>query len=209
MQISIEYDYVFLCQPKCASTAIEKALTPYSDLGSLSGRASIKHTNTRQYNEYIRPYITQIGGKDCETICLMREPISRLVSFYKYRSREALSNPDHPNHHRSTANISFTEFIEGYLADETAPYSATKSQLSFIIDNTGAIGVDKIFAYENIQYFLDYMSQKIGSELKLPLLNQSPSRPIETLEPTLQIALEKALEKDIAFYNTVLNRDWS
>jgi hypothetical protein len=104
MQISIEYDYVFLCQPKCASTTIEKALTPYSDLGSLSGRASIKYINTRQYTK-----------------------------------------------------------------------------------------------------FLDYISQKIGSELKLPPLNQSPLRPIETLKPTLQIALEK----DIAFYNTVPNRDWS
>ncbi|MEJ2436476.1 MAG: hypothetical protein P8Y43_02875 [Sulfurovaceae bacterium] len=97
MQISIEYDYVFLCQPKCASTTIEKALT-------FQGRASIKYINTRQYTK-----------------------------------------------------------------------------------------------------FLDYISQKIGSELKLPPLNQSPLRPIETLKPTLQIALEK----DIAFYNTVPNRDWS
>ncbi len=32
MRVSIKYGFTFLCMPKCASTSIEKVLTPYSEL---------------------------------------------------------------------------------------------------------------------------------------------------------------------------------
>lgn len=204
MQVSVKYKFAFLCQPKCASTAIEEMLKPFSDFGSLSGRASFKHTNLKQYSQYIKPYIEQTGAKNCETVCLMREPISWLESFFKYRSRDVLKDPKHPNHHRSTANMTFNEFIEGYLEDERAPYASVGSQLDFIVDKNGKVGVDKIFAYENINDFLEYMNCRIGTDLTLPILNTSPNRVIEDIDPILRIKLEKELEDEIRFYQQIL-----
>ena len=59
------------------------------------------------------PYLREIGAGDTETVCVIREPIDWLGSWYRFRSRSSAPKA------KSTKGISFETFVEGYL-DEAA-----------------------------------------------------------------------------------------
>lgn len=90
MLISAKYNFVFLCTPKCASSSIETMLRRYSDI-SLVGPPFFRHTNYRIYSKYLKPYLMETGKiKNIETICLIREPLSWLHSWYRFRARHEI-----------------------------------------------------------------------------------------------------------------------
>lgn len=176
MLISVKYNFVFLCTPKNASTSIEAVLNSYSDI-ALLGLPAFRHTNFMEYSQHIKPYMKEKAGiGNLETTCLIREPLSWLNSWYRFRSRYELRNPEHPNHKNSTYGIPFPEFVEAYMSPNPPSYANVGSQFRFVKDNTNNIGVDKIFLYENIDDFVDYMSQKVGKKLILGNKNMSPNK---------------------------------
>lgn len=176
MMISVKYNFVFLSNQKCASTSIEAMLKPYSDI-LLVGNPALRHTNYKSYCQYIEPYIkARVGIESIETICVLREPLSWLHSWYKYRARIALRKSSHPNHINSTFGIAFSDFIKAYLLDSPPPFANVGLQQEFVEDISGNIGVSKIFTYENLDYFLQYMRQKINKGLELERLNSSPKK---------------------------------
>lgn len=176
MLISVKYNFVFLCTPKCASNSIEDMLLPYSDI-SLGGPPAFRHTNYRDYANYIKPYLKEtIGNGDLETVCVVREPLSWLNSFYRYRSRFEIRNPNHPNFHNSTHGIEFAEFVKAYMLPEPPAYADLDSQYAFVKNDQNEVGVDKIFPYENMEDFIEYMSQKVGKKLKMDYKNVSPKK---------------------------------
>ena len=172
MLVSVEHNFVFLCTPKCASNSIHAALTPYSDI-SISHPPYFKHTNYRAYSEYIEPYIkVRAGINSIETVCLVREPISWLYSWYRFRSRFQARGSMY-----STAHLTFSEFIEGYMLSEQPTFAQVGSQFHFVKKHdSDEVGINKVFAYENLDGFLKYMSQKIDKELTLERLNASPGK---------------------------------
>jgi hypothetical protein len=176
MLISVKYDFVFLCTPKCASTSIEAMLRPYADI-ALQGPNHFRHTNLRDYIRYIRPYvIDKAGVATIETICLVREPMSWLDSWYRFRARHELRDPHHASHHHSTADVSFEDFVRAFVSEEPPAFAAgIGSQFDFVKDDMDAIGVDTIFRYENVEDVVAYMSRRIGKTLTLPRRNVSPN----------------------------------
>jgi hypothetical protein len=172
MKISLKNNFAFLCMPKCASVSIEDMLDPFAQI-STSGLAKLRHTNYREYQRYIRPYINErFEDVDLETICIFREPTDWLNSWYKYRSR---SKPGRSDQDKSTAHISFSEFIEAYLQDAPPPFADVRCQYDFVKDENGEVGVDKIFLYEDIPSFTNYMEEKVGTSLALKHKNVSPT----------------------------------
>jgi hypothetical protein len=96
---------------KTASTSIENTLTSYCELVTRGKYATaLKHINYKKYERYIEPLIENITGKKPETVCVMREPIDWLHSWYRYRKRDSASGSK-----RSTQNITFSEFCELYI----------------------------------------------------------------------------------------------
>lgn len=171
MLISVEHNFAFLCVPKCASSSIEAALRPYSDI-ALVGPPAFRHTTYREYDQFIKPYLREkVGRDDIETVCVIREPISWLNSWYRYRSRSELRNPNEPN---STFGIRFPEFIEAYMSPNPPPWADVGCQYDFINDQANNIGVNKVFLHENIGEFAGYMSSKIGKNIVLGKENVSP-----------------------------------
>ena len=174
MLISVKHNYVFLCTPKCASVSIEAMLKPYCDI-ALLGLPAFRHTNYTEYSQYLEPYLKEKAGIDSiETICLVREPLSWLKSWYKFRSRHELRNPNASNHKNSTYGIQFSEFIEAYISPNPPAFADVGSQFDFVKDYMNEVGVDRIFFYENIEDFVEYMSHKVGKKLKIKNKNVSP-----------------------------------
>ncbi len=173
MQVSLKHRFVFLCTPKCASNSIEDMLRPYIDI-DLQGAPSVRHTNVRQYRQYILPYLSAVAPETpIETFALVREPISWLYSWYRFRARSALRAQDHVN---STAHVSFGEFVEAYLADPQPEFARVGSQAEFLLDEEGRPGVDHMYAYENVQGLVDALSVRTGRTLTLRSINVSPAK---------------------------------
>lgn len=162
--------------PKCASQAVENMLRPYCGI-ALLGLPEVRHTTFIEYARFIKPYLKKKAGIDTlETICLVREPLSWLHSWYRYRSRCELRNTSHPKHKNSTAHIQFSEFVEAYLRPSLPPFTQVHSQFHYLKDEKGGIGVDTVFLYEDLADLVTYMSHKIGRQLRLSRINVSPKR---------------------------------
>lgn len=176
MIISVNHSFAFFCMPKCVSHAVEKMLHPCSDL-TLGGLPVFRHTTFMEYNKFIEPYLGEkTDVSRIETICLIREPVSWLNSWYRSRSRRALRNPNHHNHKNCTAQLQFTEFSEAYMTPNPPPFAQVRSQFDYIKDGKGSIGVDTLFLYEDIGGLVAYMSRKTGRQLTLSRMNVSPNK---------------------------------
>ena len=174
MLISLKNNFVFLCMPKCASTSSETMLLPYSDI-VIVGTPALRHTTFLEYEQSIRPFIIEkTGVNSLETICLIREPVSWLYIWYRFRARSELRNQNHPAYHNSTHGVSFVEFVEAYIAKDKPAFAEVGCQFDILRNATGGIGVEKIFCYDQMNRFVTYMSAKVGKKLILGSENVSP-----------------------------------
>jgi hypothetical protein len=205
MLVSLTKGFVFLQMPKCASMAIEQALREHCQLAA-TGHPGLRHTSYRKYEKHILPYLRRATERRLETICLMREPIAWLRSWWVYRSREDLRNEHSPNSHHSTFGISFEEFVVAYLSNDPPPFARVGQQSSFVADADGQVAVDRIFAYEDQPRFVRYMSRKLGEDFQLDRVNRSPSAKSADLQLTKRTLrrLEQAFETDLKLYEEVI-----
>ena len=198
MLISKNFNFAFLSMQKCASSSIESMLRPHCDI--ILPVNPFKHTNYRNYSKYIKPYLEEMANMgDAETICLVREPVSWLNSWYRFRSRSALRDPAHKNHRNSTYHINFETFIEQYMTPNPPSYANVRSQYDFARNNAGTTGIDTIFCYEKMEHFIAYMSRKIGIDIELGHTNISP-RPGNILSPELENLLKQYIPDDFELY---------
>lgn len=175
MLISLKHNFVFLCNEKCASVSIEAMLKNHSDI-LLAGPPAFRHTNYRLYSRYFAPYIEETTGeRNVETICLVREPLSWIYSYYRFRSRHQLRDPDHPRHDHSTGGVSFPDFIVSSMRPDPPPYARLGRQFDFVRNDRNEIGVDRLFPFERMDEFVRYMSGKIGRMLNIGYRNVSPA----------------------------------
>ncbi len=173
MLISLKHRYAFFCTPKCASNSIEAMLKPHADI-HLLGSPQVRHTNARQYENYIQPYLADVNPEArIERVAIVREPVAWLHSWYRFRARSALRSAGSEN---STAHLSFAEFVDAYLADPQPPFAQVGSQLEFLLDETGNLGVDRLFAYDKLSDLAAWFSELIGQPLALLSINVSPTK---------------------------------
>jgi hypothetical protein len=173
MQISLKHRFVFFCTPKCASNSVEAMLRPHVDI-DLQGSPQVRHTNVRQYQRFLAPYLAEIApDTTVETVALVREPVSWLYSWYRFRARSELRATKHVN---STSHVSFEEFIAAYLTEPQPAFARVSSQADFLLDDHGRRGVDHLFAYESVGVLVDWFAGRIGVPLSLRTINVSPGR---------------------------------
>jgi len=173
VQVSLEHRFVFLCTPKCASCSIEAMLRPYVDM-DLKGAPSVRHTNVRQFRRHLKPFLVAVAPDTVfETVALIREPVSWLYSWYRFRARNALRAKKHIH---CTSHVTFSEFVEAYLANQQPAFARVGSQSEFLTDEDGNLGIDHLFAYENAQALVTFFSERLGRRLALRSINVSPAR---------------------------------
>ena len=183
---------VFLAQPKCASTAIEGALRSSASYSSGTDPAE-KHATYRRYLRDYRTCFEGIAGAPLEVVCLIREPVAWLSSWWRYRGRPALSG--HPN---STAGMTFDAFVGAYL-DGTPGPARIGRQSAFVAANDGTVGPDRLFAYEDLETFRAFLSTRLDRSVHLGWRNVSP-RVEAVLSAGLRGRLQEALERDFSLH---------
>ena len=200
MLASLSRRFVILAMPKCASTAMENALAPHMDV-VISNVPAAKHTSARKYLRHLKPYFEGIAGGPMETVCLFREPVSWLESWWRYRARASIPNPAH-----STRGLDFEKFVQLYLDSAAAPANVGR-QSRFISDRQGGIAVDHLFAYENLDACIEFLSGRLNTAIEPVLSNVSPPPPADpTLTPQTQARLRDELVVDFRIHRALIER---
>ncbi len=175
MKLSVSHNFAFLCNPKCGSTSIEKAIAKYCRV-SFGGHPTLKHINAKTYHRHVVPMLEKAGvNEKIETFCIMREPVERIFSWYRYQMRPLLANPEHHAHAKYTGHMTFEEFVLGYISDDKPIHSSKiGKQADFITLQDGTVGVDRVFPLEDMSAVEEFLSTKIGKKIRIPHRNVSP-----------------------------------
>lgn len=187
----------FLATPKTGSTAIAAALESLAAV-SVQRPAVLKHTTVQRYHRFVGPYLAAASGEEFTVVALMREPRDWLGSWYRYRSREDVTDP-----RKSTRGMDFDTFVRDWCADPQPDHAAVGSQARFLKPRNGR-GLDRLFRYEQIGAFVDFLEDRLQCEVILPRLNVSPSGSM-TLTPGTEALLAKAAAADFEMYRGLEN----
>ncbi len=188
---------VLFAVPKTATTALETALAPHAGI-VLRNPPGIKHMPLYRYYRHFLPLLERSGLKKLETLAVVREPVSWLGSWFRYRSR-----PEIAGQPQFTGNIDFDSFVRAYLMNEQPECARVGSQARFLSDESGRPAVDRLFAYEDIGALTGYLGARLGANISLPRRNASPRRPLDLSKQTESL-LRRKHATDFALWKAAL-----
>lgn len=188
---------VVLAVPKTGTTALATALAPHADI-LVNDPPELKHAPVYRYNRFFRPMFEKACGvENLDIMAVMREPISWLGSWYRYRQRDFLRGKP-----TSTAGLSFDEFILGYLEDEKPAFARVGSQAKFLEPRPNGTQAKYIFRYEAPQETIRFLEERLDIALDLGRENISPARPLD-LSPHIEAKLREKYAEDFALYESL------
>ncbi|WP_102223334.1 hypothetical protein [Acidimangrovimonas sediminis] len=195
MLVFWEQRLVFLATPKTGSTAIQAALESMAEI-SVQRPPALKHTTVGRYRRFLGPWLEKSSGHEFEVVALMREPVSWLGSWFRYRGRDGIEGSK-----RSTKGMSFDDFVAAYLSKPVADFANVGSQARFLGAGKPG-GVDRVFRYEEIGTFVDFLEDRLGCEIILPRLNVSPEGATPLSAPLLD-RLKRERAEDFTLYESL------
>ena len=185
---------VVLEMPKTATQALRKALAPH--VREMNDER--RHGGFRAFKRHLYPTLTGEWGGKAECCCVVREPLARVQSWYRYRQRKMVAGTD-----KSTAGISFEEYVEALLSDAPPAYVQSGRQARFADWNGAKSKVNHVFDYQRLDIFLAFLGDRLGTDLSLPQRNLSTGPMPEPLPPELQARFAVAFDEDYALYHAV------
>lgn len=190
---------VLLAVPKTGTTALQEALARHAQM-ILRARPEIKHVTMRQYQRHLEPVLSNIPGRRFEVIAVIREPVSWLGSWFRYRQRESFVGSE-----RSTAGLSFEGFVQDYLieGDDRPPYARLGSPAGFLSPQPGKPGPDHLFQYEQMDLLVAFLERALKTDISVPRTNVSPDADL-TLSPETRARLDLRMAADRAMWSGAL-----
>jgi hypothetical protein len=196
MLIFLRKKLCLFAMTKAASTSLERAYAPLADI-VFTGNPRNKHMTWRKYNRFIAPYLASIGHDDIETMCIMREPIDWLGSWYRYRARPQIAGK--PN---STAAMHFEDFACAYLEVPKPAFANVGDPAQFVSDKDGRPQIDHLFAYDRLDDAIAFLNARLDSNEKPKVQNASPDGDL-TLSAETEAALRAKLAPAYAIYDAL------
>ncbi|CUH53746.1 sulfotransferase family 2 domain-containing protein [Shimia marina] len=190
---------VFLSVPKTGTTAIEAALAPVADM-VISNPPELKHAPVYRYNRFFRPMFERACNvDDMELMAVMREPISWLASWYRYRQRDAMRG-----HRNATHHVSFEEFVIEYMkGDKKAAFANVGSQAKFLEPRPNGVKVTHLFPYEDQPRLIRFLEERLDQPINLAEHNRSPQMDLE-LSLDTQRKLRRKFSADFDLHESLL-----
>jgi len=188
---------VFLSVPKTGTTAIEKALAPQASM-VISNPPELKHAPVYRYNRFFRPMFEKACREEnMETLAVMREPISWLGSWYRYRQRDFLKGK--PN---STQGMSFDDFVDAYCKGDQPPFANVGSQAKFLEPRPNGTKVDHLFRYEDQERLIAFLEDRLKTTIALGRENVSPRQPLD-LSAKVEAKLRRKCAAEFELYESI------
>ena len=133
-----------------------------------------------RYNRFLRPLLQLTTGQNPETFALIREPISWLRSWYRYRAHNSMALLP-----TSTCHISFDQFVREAMSDDPPSFAQVGCQTRFLSPGGSGGPITHLFHYEQMDLACKFLENRLELELDLPWLNQAAIGPAP-LDPDLE-----------------------
>lgn len=161
----------------------------------VSDPPELKHMPLYRYNRFFRPMMNRVGCSELEILAVIREPISWLGSWYRYRSRDFLVGRP-----TSTRDVSFDTFCEAYAKGRRPAFANVGSQQKFIQPSAQNAAVQHLFKYENQIGLQKFLEQRLSTRLSFPHINISPSGCLDLSDKT-RSKLHRKCAGEFAIWN--------
>ncbi|CUH88349.1 hypothetical protein PH5382_02284 [Phaeobacter sp. CECT 5382] len=188
---------VLLSVPKTGTTAYQDALRDRADL-IISDPPELKHAPLFRYNRWIRPMFQKVCNVELEVAAVMREPISWLGSWYRFRQRPFLDGKAN-----STKDISFDDFVLAYCQGKQPGFANVGSQAKFLAPQPNGCKVDHLFRYEDQPRVQNFLQQRLSVDFELAKMNVSPQMAI-ALSPEVESRLRRKKADEFSLYESIV-----
>lgn len=196
MLVFYKEQIAFLSVPKTGTTAYEKALGERADM-VITDPPDLKHAPVYRYNRFIRPMFEKVCGAEMELMAVMREPVSWLGSWYRYRRRPFMDGK--PN---STAGISFDDFVLAYMKGNKPGFADVGSQAQFLKTQPNGTGVSYLFRYEDQPRLQAFLQDRLDVRLSLTRENVSPAMDL-SLSPDVARRFRRKCAEEFDLYASI------
>ncbi|OWU84884.1 gamma-glutamyl kinase [Oceanicola sp. 22II-s10i] len=187
---------VMLSVPKTGTTAFESALGPVSDIW-VQNPPELKHAPVYRYNRFFRPMLEKFVAPELEVIAVMREPVSWLGSWWRFRQRPFMEGKANATH-----GISFDDFVDAYCKGNRPGFADVGSQAKFLEAQPNGTRVTRLFRYEDQGALLRFLEERLEMKIDLARENVSPEMPVELSPGTAEKYRRKCAE-EFELYATI------
>ncbi|MBF4163434.1 sulfotransferase family protein [Nocardioides acrostichi] len=190
-----KHGFVVLAVPKSGSTALEHAFRKHAQLVT-SGPPSLKHVTAVEFDERFAPLLRNHGYErtDYAVTAVVREPVSWLASWWRYRSRPGIVGKA-----TYVGDLGFDEFAGRVVAGEIR----LRPQRDYVTTDGGGLAVDRLWRYDDLDSAFAWMRDQVGKKkIRLRQRNVSPERQHEVSASTRAL-IEEAYASDVALYRSI------
>ena len=189
MLVFYEERLVILAVPKTGTTALQSAFRDRADI-VVASPPELKHAPLYRYNRFFRPMFEKVCGAEMETVAVMREPISWLGSWYRYRRRPFMQG--RPN---STHDVSFDQFVRSYMQGNRPGWANVGSQAKFLEPRPNGVSIDHLFRYEEPGKLIGFLEERLQVPVAPGQANVSPKMELTLSPETLKRYRRKCAEE--------------
>jgi len=202
MMASLRFGFVVLSMPKCASSSLQQALTPICDVRF---KDHMKHVDLSFVETFVLP---MLGARRLpqpyapRILCLMRDPIEWLHSWYRY-SWDADGRPSAQGGHGEAVFRDFATFLDAYFSDRPPRVGGVLRQSDFIRGRDGSIGRAELIRFEDHARLIAILEELSGQKLELKVTNRSRPKRAEDFSGIDLIGLRRRLAEEYAIYDRI------
>jgi hypothetical protein len=187
----------FLSVPKTGTTAYETALAPRADM-VITDPPMLKHAPVYRYNRFIRPMFLRVCDAEMELMAVMREPVSWLGSWYRYRQRPFMKGKSN-----STEGMSFDDFVLAYMKGSKPGFADVGSQANFLKGQPNGTSITHCFRYEDQPRLQTFLKERLGVDLMLTRENVSPAMEL-SLSSDIETRLRRKCAEEFELYDSII-----
>jgi len=192
MLIGLKKKFIFVANTKTASTSIEEALSPFTEI-THGGNPWRKHISLYEgLNAY--PQVFEQTGQEPRRFFkfgVMRDPLEWIGSWFRYRKSNRVESP-------LPADMTFEEFWKqgdwNFIRAGGAPFL----QRDMFCGPEGKVLTDMIIPYDQLGPLFGRICAALGIEAALPRENISRLRTMDEISPDLAARLRQFYAPDYA-----------
>jgi len=163
----------------------------------ISDPPELKHAPVYRYNRFFRPMFEKVCKAEMETLAVMREPVSWLGSWYRYRRRPFMEG--RPN---STHEVGFDDFVNAYLKGDKPGFANVGSQAKFLEPRPNGTRVTHLFRYEEPEKLTRFLEDRLQTEISTARENVSLPMELE-LSVKTEARYRRKCAEEFALYDSI------
>ena len=187
---------VILSVPKTGTTALETALGPSADIW-VQNPPDLKHAPVYRYNRFFRPMLERFVDAEMDVMAVMREPVSWLGSWWRYRQR-----PGMEGHSKATHDIPFDDFVAACCQGQRPAFADVGSQAKFLEPQKNGTRVTHLFRYEDPAPMMRFLSDRLERDVTTQRENVSPEMPM-ALSPATEARFRRKHAEEFVLYDSI------